>query len=182
MPAERFNLRLGLIGLGVLLAVGVGLWLPTWLGIESLRVDITRAEQRLGIARGRTDGLARLARQVDQLRTQVANNSRIIPEQAELASVLRKLSVQLDHHRLTGKGMSTGEPKPIEDCLGLPVGMTVAGDGRNVLAFIESVEQMPRMIQVDAYELDAGDEHRGRVEARIQLTAFYSPAEEASQG
>jgi len=183
MPADRFNFRIGLICLGVLLVVGVGLWLPTWLSIKDLRVDIAKAEERLGIARGRTDGLAKLAREVDQLRTQVSTNSRIIPEQAELANVLRKLSVQLDHHGLTGKGMSTGEPKPIEDCLGLPVGMTVVGAGRDVLAFIEAVERMPRMIQVDAFELDSGEKHNGQVEARVELTTFYSPAdEEGGQG
>ncbi len=178
MFANRLHLKIGLIVFVVIVLGGVGLWLPAWLNIKDMHGQIAKAEEQLGIARGRTDGLAQLAREVEQLRSQVATNNRIIPAQAELANVLRQLSVQLDEHGLTGKGMSTGEARPVADCQGLPVSLTVTGRGQDVLKFVQSVESLPRMIQVESLAMGTGKDQDGRVEADLELTTFFSSSEQ----
>ncbi len=175
MIDKSMRWQIGVAAGALSLLIVLGLCMPMWMGINTLRSEIDAAEERLGIARGRTDGLARLAREVNRLREEVAATSRVIPSEPDLAAVLRQLSVESQQQQLQPDGMSTGDPVHSDDWFAVPVGVVLTGQSRDVFAFIDQVEQMPRMIQVDAYTMVAEPEHNGRVEAALKLTTFYAP-------
>lgn len=185
MSSERKQLLPYAIASLLVVGVGLGLILPLYAKTRDVRSEIAQLEHDLGIQRGRTDGLSALAMQVADLREQAARNNKTIPSQIELANLLRELDDQIEAERLTSRGISTEQAVEQEETTRLPLELTLYGPAPAIFRFIDRVESMPRMIQVDELEIErdfAAENRRrsdaeikpGHVEARVRLNTFYS--------
>jgi len=149
MRVDKSQMRFGLIVAGLVVAYAAGLWWPQANAIKKFNGQIAEAEQQLGMTKGRTDGLAELATEVDDLRRMVETNNKEIPEHAELATVLRDISLQIESTNLAGQGISTKPTIEKPDYVALPVDLTFSGSSVSVFRFIDRVESMRRLTQVE---------------------------------
>lgn len=181
MRVSKSQLRFagGLLA-GATLFAAVGWW-PMVRDIRQIESQIAQAETDLGLTRGRTDGLAQLAMRVEDLRAQSAMNNKEIPQSAEMAGVLRQLSVQIEHASLTGQGISTLESRQREEVIELPVELTFSGQSQLVFGFVERIENMPRLIHVDSLRIARDATQKGQVNASVKLRTFFSPEQEANR-
>ena len=177
MSIDRSQLRFTLIVIGLVAAFGVGVWGPTYWQIRSVKQQIAHTESELGITRGRTDGLAMLAHEVDHLRQEASGDMKTIPTHANLADVLRELSTQIEAEKLTSQGISTPETVTTDDHTELPVQLTVKGSSHSVFALIGRVEDLPRLVQFDEVEIERDDKAPGQVRASLKLTTYYGTQE-----
>ena len=144
MRIDRLQLRTGLLILGLVAGYSAALWWPTHRQIQTLHTRINVAEQELGIVRDRTDGLAKLAEEVQKLRAEVKSSNKEIPEQGEMASMLRELSVQIENDNLAGQGINMLAAEAGDDYLTLPVELTFSGLSLDAFRFVNRLERMPR--------------------------------------
>ncbi len=180
MRIDRTQIRTGLIILGLVVVYAAAVWFPSHRRIQTLRGRIASAEQELGIARDRTDGLTRLAEQVHKLRAEVKSSNKQIPEQGEMASMLRELSVQIENENLAGQGINMLAAQAGDDYLTLPVELTFSGKSLDAFRFVNRLEGMPRLVQVESmtmrHEPNSGG---GRVKTSMRLNTFFCYTEDA---
>jgi len=170
----------------VIAGVGTGLIAPRWAAIRAVRAEISKLEADLGIQRGRTDGLSALAMRVETLRERVESHNKVVPERVELAQLLRELNRRIEAEDLTSQGISTGRMEAGVETTALPLELTLSGDGPAIFRFIDRVESMPRVIQIDFLELKRDFNARGRsgsddknrnnappVQGEVRMSAFY---------
>jgi len=177
MRVDKSQLRFGLIIAGLVAAYAVGLWWPQARRINKLHADIAEAETQLGLTRGRTDGLSQLADQVDDLRRQVETNNKEIPRHAELATVLRDISLQIESMDLTGQGISTQPTIERTDYVALPVDLTFSGSSVSAFRFIDRIESMRRLTQVESMEVRKMPDQPDQVQAMVKLKTYFSQSE-----
>lgn len=177
MRIDKMQMRTGMIIAGLAVAYAGLLWWPAHRHIRSLEAQITENEQALGIARDRTDGLAKLANEVNKLRAEVAGSNKEIPDQGEMAAMLRELSVQIENENLTGQGINMLAAKAGHDYLTQPVELTFSGRSLDAFRFVNRLENMPRLVQVESVAMRQESGTQGqRVKASMRLnTFFYTP-------
>jgi len=177
MRVDKSQIRFGLIIAGLVAVYAGGLWWPQTRQIKSLNAKIAQAERDLGMTRGRTDGLSKLAAEVDELRRQIATNNKRIPRHAELATVLREISLQIETMNLTGQGISTRPTIEKPDYVALPVDLTFTGSSVAAMRFIDRMESMPRLTQVESFEIRKDPDKPDRVQADVKLMTYFSQSE-----
>lgn len=177
MRIDHKQMRMSLIIVGLAVAYVGLLWWPVQNDIGALRAKIAKSEQELGIARDRTDGLAKLAEEVNRLRHEVAGSNKEVPAQSEMAAMLRELSVQIESENLTGQGINMLAAKAGEDYLTQPVELTFSGRSLDAFRFVNRLENMPRLVQVESVAMRQEPDSGGqRVKASLRLnTFFYTP-------
>lgn len=151
------------------------LWWPMVSSIKQVQAEIVQAEADLGLTRGRTDGLTQLAQRVDDLRAQAALNNKEIPDSAEMAAVLRQLSLQIERADLAGQGISTFDSEKRDEVIEVPVELTFSGRSPLVFSFVEQIEDMPRLVQVDSLQIATDPQDPRQVNARVRVRTFFSP-------
>jgi len=161
-------------------AVYAGLvWWPIVRDMKVLRKQIAQAQSDLGIARGRTDGLAKLAKRVDDLRARAALNNKVIPASSEMAAMLRRLSLEIEAAELTGQGMATLDTEHRRDVLERPVELTITGGSPAVFRFVQRVEDMRQLIHVDSVLIQRSAQTPNQVDAAVRIRTFFSNDQEA---
>ena len=177
MSIDRSQLRFTLNVIALIAVFVGGLWGPTFWQIRRIHQQIAKAESDLGIKRGRTDGLAILAHEVERLRRTIATNRKTIPVRSDLADVLRDLSTQIEAEKLTSKGISTPATVTAVDHTEMPVQLTVKGSSTAVFALVRRVENLPRLIQFDSLTVQRDEKSPGQVQASMKLTTYYGTQE-----
>jgi Tfp pilus assembly protein PilO len=174
MSTDRKQLLQYAIAVLVVGGIGLGLIMPLWHNTKQTRLEIGQLERDLGIKRGRTDGLSALAMEVDGLRSRIAANNKVIPPRIELAEVLRELSVQIESENLVSQGISTEAAVDGTDYTALPLELTLSGRAPAIFRFVDRIESMPRMIQVNSLDIETDKPTDQAVEAKVKLHTFYS--------
>jgi len=177
MQLDNRQLRFGLFIAGLVGVYVVGLWWPQQRSISARQSEIAEYEQQLGLTKGRTDGLTQLVGEVDDLRRLIATNNKEIPEHAELANVLREISLQIETMKLTGQGISTRPTVEMDDYVMLPVDLTFKGESTSVFRFIDRIESMRRLTQVESIEVLKSIDTPGEVQANVKLNTYFSQSE-----
>ena len=180
MRIDKIQLRTALVVVGLVIAYAGILWWPAHQDIKSLRASIKEAERELGIALDRTDDLARLTDEVQKLRDEVTSSNKEIPEQSEMASMLRELSVQIENENLAGQGINMLAAEAGTDYLTLPVELTFSGQSLDAFRFVNRLEKMPRLVQVESMTMrrEAGSKN-DRVKTSMRLNTFFCYVEES---
>jgi Tfp pilus assembly protein PilO len=181
MLVDREQLRATIVVVAIVLVFVVGLWAPLSNRAGELEAEILKLEGDLGVTRGRTDGLGELASEVDRLQAKVAETNKLIPQQGELAGLLRELSTQIETEALTDQNLATGSQQVSDEYATLPVELTFSGDSPAVFRFVRRVERMPRLVQVERLFIDRRDEAEGVVSAEMDLKTFFYTTEGAVQ-
>ena len=177
MQLSKSQMRWAIAFVVVTLVMTGGLWWPAQMRISKLKTQIVSAEEELGIVRGRTDGLAQLALEVEKLRIRSSSNNKQIIQQSELSDLLREFSLQIEAAEMTGQGISTGQTEVEEEWVALPVDMTFEGNSVNVFALIQQIESLPWMLRIEGMKIDRHKDHPDQVDASVYLTTYFRPEE-----
>ncbi len=180
MPINFAEWRRPLIVIAALVLLTVLAWWPVHQRTGALRGQIGQLEQDLALAENRAGRLTQLKGRVENLTVRLGGESRQVPPYRQLPEVLRELSLQIDNEQLTNQGMSTLNARHDRDYIALPVEMSFAGDGLSAFRFVNRLESMRQLVQIDTLSLKL---HEGREQANVQaslrLNLYFSPDGEA---
>lgn len=140
-------MKLGLGLLGVLAAGVGGLIAPSASAVRSADRAIAAAASELGQLPERP---AQLERQSQALAKAVAfekEHIKPIPQQGDIAGLVRGLSVYLDRLGVRSREIATGAPTRSGGLVSLPISLTMRGDFASAYAVLEHVDALPRLIR-----------------------------------
>ncbi|MBI1335681.1 MAG: type 4a pilus biogenesis protein PilO [Phycisphaera sp.] len=168
--------------LGVLVAMGCvfvfALWMPHHKRMEALRDRVVTAQRQMGVDRQSTAALVGLAQEVLDLKQQLGESSRFVPEGDDLADLLKQLSNDLESHNVFDREMQTRSAVNYANFSLIPVTLRFRGSFPAVYDFLDKIESMRRVVRVDRVQAEGrpgkGD---GLVDAQIELSAFFSSVE-----
>jgi type IV pilus assembly protein PilO len=181
LPAMQRNL----IG-GALVAIVLGLvvyfgYLPKAQRVDSLKADLAQINSEVTIYRAKVKKLDDLLAENKRLQERLAEQRRQLPEQNEVADLLRQVTeagagAGLEF-RLWRPGSPTANPSGLY--LELPVAVEVSGTYHQVGVFFEKVAQLDRIVNISDIEMQP--EKGGGLVATFTATAFAAlPPEQAA--
>ncbi len=174
MRIDRKQVRFGLIIVGVVSVFVVGLLGPLEYGMSRVREKIVEAEDELGIVKGHTDGLVKLAYEVDELREQVNRTNKVIPKTDKMPSMLSDVCVQIEHRNLDKQDMNTGTVTKTDEFVSMPIALKIDGSSGSVFEFIGRLEEMTNLVQITSVVMISNPGISDVVHAEVCMTAFFS--------
>jgi Tfp pilus assembly protein PilO len=182
MRINRSQVRLALVIVGLSLAFIFALWLPQQGRERRLQARIEAAQQQRVAERDHAADLANLSRTVAQLRTTVAQAPRSVPPQGEMAALLRQLTAEAGQDRLGQQEVGTQQVIVGTDFCLMPLNLSMKGSFPAVFAYLDRIESLPRIMQINRLDVSGNAaKPADPVAVRIELSAFFLPAEEAAQ-
>lgn len=140
-------------------------------------LDVRRAE--LAAIRGRIDKGMETARKLPEFRAQVGdleakldNLKAILPEEKDVAELLRRLQTLASQSNLTIKHFRPRAIAVKELHAEWPIELEVEGAYHNVGQFLDKVSKLPRIINVGTMELTAVPQARPGVTVKVTCTAM----------
>ncbi len=175
MRMDKAQLRTVLIIMGVVLAYVGLVWYPAFAERNSLLEQIAEADEKLGVARDRSDGLAKLKQEVAKLRAEKESTNKEIPSKDEMAELLHEISVQIESENLTGQGINMLTEESGEDYDTQPLELTFSGNALDAFRLIHRLESMPRLVQIDSVTIRREHRSEGQnVNTSMRLNAYLS--------
>ena len=158
LNALPWRAQLGLVA--VLSAVGVGVfWYlyadPYQTELNSRRAELskTRAEMERGQKVARR--LPEFRKGVDTLEAQLAGLRMQLPEEQDVADLLRRVQAMATESRLTIRGFTPQAVTRKELHAEWPIGLALEGTYHDVGAFLERVSKFPRIINVGNIKIES---------------------------
>ncbi len=166
---------------GILVAAFVvGLWLPHRLQERRLHQQIKAAQKQLGFDRASSQGLGKLARDVIALREVTDQSQKYVPQETELAPLLRQLSTNLQTLDTSDQVMETETSTTGQDYSVIPVTLKFKGSFPSAFGFIKNIESMRRLVRITRLYARSDASKPGEpLTVEIQICAFSSSSEEA---
>jgi Tfp pilus assembly protein PilO len=172
-----------LIGAAAVIAalhIGLVIW-PVYKQTRSLNSQAAGVEAELSGSRGQAAELTALSRDVKRIAAEMADGVKKVPQEGEMAQMIRELSNRLAAQHLSDPTIGTQTTLPGPNYNTVPIIVGFHGDGVSAFRFINDVESLPRVVQVKRIHLLRSEKLPGQVEAEIELNTFYSPAPEPAQ-
>lgn len=169
--------------LGVLLlAFGIGIYLPAYYQRSKIHERIDAAKAELGIDPAALAGLNRYHTRVIALREEVSGAQRYVPQVEEIASVLRGLTQSLDAHDTAQPEVLTGAARRFADYSVVPVSLRFEAPFPAAFGVLDRIESMPRLIRIDELHFQA-DARRldAPMSVQLELSTFFSTGAERSK-
>ncbi|MBI1367440.1 MAG: type 4a pilus biogenesis protein PilO [Planctomycetes bacterium] len=169
------------IGMVTLIAAFVGLgWYPLRRDIQRLRAQIAQTQQSILGAEGKADDLTELDRTVKQIRQEIASTSKVIPEQGELANLIRELSTTMEASHLTDPSIATDATVLGANYATMPIRVSFKGKSADAFDFIRKIDHMSRLVQVTNLDFH-GQNGEGLINAEMKLNTYFYTTQEGSR-
>jgi type IV pilus assembly protein PilO len=130
--------------------------------VSAAKADIDRRAARLTTLRAEIDNGVRTARQLPQFQSQVADLERrldslraVLPEQKDVADILRRVQGLATQSSLTIQRFTPQAPKQQALYQELPFKIVVEGRYHDLGAFFDRVSKFPRIINISEIAIDA---------------------------
>ncbi|TVQ77859.1 MAG: hypothetical protein EA380_06785 [Phycisphaeraceae bacterium] len=170
------------VGLGILVCVGVGglLW-PSWSSGRVLRGEIGQLEQELSKPKSDPEMIERLSQELAGLNALRDQRMTPIPEERDVAGLMRELSAMLDELGLLEREITTGSPQVHDEASVMPMTVVLSGAYPSVAEAVIRIESLPRLVRVQRLRLAlertrSGAVNRsGIVRADIRIEVFFEP-------
>lgn len=163
---------------GVLLAFGLGVWLPETRKQAEYRERIDAAQETLGPNFNQPAALASRVQEVEALEEHVGSSRRIIAAQPDVADLLRSLSEAGRDLDIRDQDLNTQPDRHHKHCSEIPVELGFSGSFNAIYSLLEKVETMPRLVRADALSLrlPGRDDPTAspQIRATLRLTGFYT--------
>jgi len=161
-------------------AFGVGIWWPAHQQRRALQRRVDQAKGKLQQAR-QSPSLERWSKTVASLETRVSGSRQRLPSKDELAQVLRGLSRVLNERGVRTPTVATAEAKRFGEFGVTPITVKFQGSFSDAHVVVQRIEKMPRLIQVDHFEVRRGEVTTQRpLDVHLKLSAFFSQKEPGS--
>jgi Tfp pilus assembly protein PilO len=174
-PDKVIRRRLALLG-AVTLLLGAAIWLPEHLARGELRHSIEKDRYALGINPGVATGLGQWYEQVVALRSEISGAQQYVPEEDELADVLRGVTEALRRDGVSDPELVT---RPVEHYVNysvIPAGVQVTATFPSMFEVLSELERMPRLIRIDRLEMELSRDDPRQLEVALDLSTFFSKA------
>jgi type IV pilus assembly protein PilO len=147
---------------------------PAQASIDTRRAEL--ATVRADITRGLTTArrLPEFRRQVGDLQAQLERLRPVLPEEKDVADLLRRIQAMATQSNLQIRGF---KPQPVATrtmYAEWPIGLELDGTYHNLGSFLERVSKFPRIINITGIHIKAKDSGGGNqtVEAECTATTF----------
>lgn len=165
---------------GVLAFGGIVVW-PAVRESRQMHSQIVQAQQQLLSTQAQTSGLAALVTTVKQIRMEINTNNKRIPNQGEVAELLRELTTELQRQQLIDPAITSQPILPGPSYVRLPIQIAVKGPALGAFGFINRVEAMTRLVQLQRLHLQTSEKHPDQIEAEMDLHTFtYTSSQESA--
>jgi Tfp pilus assembly protein PilO len=172
------------IGLGVMMLGGlVLLVMPAHQSRQHLRDEIVALEEELSKPNSSPELIARLEDQLGRLEALRDQRMKPIPDDRDVAGLVRDLSEMLDDLRLTEREITTGASKDLDEATSMPMSVMLRGPFPAIAEAVERIESLERLVRVQRLRVTAGRSGKGTVDrggsvrADIMIEVFYDPRE-----
>ena len=132
--------------------------------LATLRADIDR-----GLATARR--LPEFRREVADLQVQLDRLRAVLPEERDVADLLRRVQAMATQSNLTILGFTPQAVATRELHAEWPIGLQLEGTYHDLGGFLERISKFPRIINVNAFTIEARDDATDAATIRAECTA-----------
>ena len=179
----------GQVGAFVALAgAGVGVFWnmyaqPAQARIEERRGELGKLQEEIKRGQEAARQLPEFRREVTTLQAQLDQLKVILPEERDVADLLRRVQALATESNLTILGFTPRAIATRELHAEWPIGLQIEGTYHDLGMFLERISKFPRIINVSTITINAKDENAGPATITAQATAttfvLIDPAAEA---
>lgn len=179
MQIDRMQARFLLVVLGlVILFVAGSIW-PEYRRQQLVKTRISTTQARLQEDRIGIGDLPALAQEVGAMERQLAGSPRRVPEDNDVAELLRQLCTLMNEHSLTDQQIVTQPIQNGREYSLMPLRLEFRGQYPEVFGFLHRMEAMTRMVRVTRVDLSRDrSEEQPLVEVMMELSAVFAPPRE----
>src|SRR5262245_65516707 len=123
--------------------------------IDSRNAELATINQTIERGLATAKRLPEFRREVEQLEAQLDRLRQVLPEEQDVADLLRRVQAMATQSNLTIRGF---QPEPVtkrELHAEWPIGLKLEGNYHDIGAFLERVSKFPRIINVGAIHIMA---------------------------
>ena len=152
----------GQIGIFVLLSLGgaFAFWTyyakPTQQGIDAKRQQVTQVQGEVARAMATARRLPEFRRETAHLEAQLAALRTVLPEEKDVADLLRRIQGMATQSNLSIRGFIPRAVTTRQLYAEWPIGLQLEGTYHNLGRFLERVSKFPRIINVTAINIKSG--------------------------
>ena len=189
------NTRHLALGVAATLAVAAAasalfIW-PNYREARAVRLQVAELQGRVSALGSRTKAVERLAEDLHAARMRVQHDLKVIPETADIAGLIRKLSDTIDAVNVVEQTFTAGTPGEAiiggdSPAMMMPVTADMRATFESVLALIRKAETMGRLVRVSSVRLLCKREEQKTdvplLHASVGLEVVYEPADTVEEG
>jgi len=154
-----------------------GVWYPLRSKQQSLRNEIAALDEANRNDRTATVGLTALGKEIVELQRIVDSMDKAVPDETDLASLLRQWSTELEAQQVDNKDIQTQPIVQGAEYNLIPIDMRFRGSFMSAFRFLRYVENMNRLIRISEFEAHGKpDRPQEPLTIRIKLATFTMPA------
>lgn len=186
------HLATGIAAVGATAALASFLFIiPNYREARDVRTQVADLQSRVGLLSTRTEAVDRLAEELRVATAHAASELKSIPETADIAGLIRKLSDHIDGVNVAEQTFTAGTPAEAivggeSTAMVMPLTAEMKATFESVIALIDKAESMSRLVRVCSVRLVCKrDEQKADVpliQAGIGLEAIYDPQEPTHEG
>ncbi len=158
MPTDkRMAIGMSVIG-AVVIGASVLFIIPNYREARRLKRQIADLQTRTGTLIYRAEAVDRLAQDVRLAREHAASDLKSIPETADVAGLIRKLSLPLDGVNVVEQEFTAGTPAEAivggeQTAMAMPLAADMNATFESIMAVIDQAESMSRLVRVSSLRL-----------------------------
>jgi len=175
-----------LLGLGWCAIVGmtVGLFvMPSLQREQELKAEISELQSELAQPSSGPELIAQLEDSLETLRSFGDGRMTDIPEDSDIAGLMRSLTRILADYGLSQHDLTTRPEKTLRYASAKPVSISLSGPFQAIYQAVQRIESLPRLVRIERFRLSRPPFTRGTldrsgvVDAEIWIDAFYAPVD-----
>jgi hypothetical protein len=181
---DRFHeIKPWVIAGAVLGGLFIGVWYPYHHLRSQMQRQIDEARVELGLSLDGSDDWTTLPTHVAMLRERTRGAQKYVPQQDEIAEVLRGLTTSLDAHGVTRPEVTTKKAKHFADYSVIPVSVQFTAQFPETFGVLKRLESLPRLIRIERLELESNARERwAPLTVGLELSTFFSQADDGGDG
>jgi type IV pilus assembly protein PilO len=144
---------------------------PMEASIATRRVELSKLQSDVSRAEATARRLPQFRRDVATLRAQLDQLRAVLPEEQDVADLLRRVQGMATQSNLTIRGFTPHAVAKKQMHMEWPIGLQLEGRYHDLGAFLERVSKFPRIINVSDLRIKALDRQTGAATISAECTA-----------
>ncbi len=183
MGVSKADIVLG-AGWLAIVAATVGVFvMPSMHRERELKSEVSALESELAQPSSGPELIAQLQANLDTLQSFGDGRMTDIPEESDIAGLMRSLTDILSQFQLPQHDLTTRPEKALQYASAKPVSISLTGPFTSIYQAVNQIESLPRLVRVERFRLTRPPFTRGTldrsgvVDAEIWIDAFYAPVD-----
>ena len=186
MPTPKHMVTAVLAVLATVALAALLFIMPNYREARDVRAQVADLQSRVGLLSSRAQAVDRLAQELRDATAHAASELKTIPETADIAGLIRKLSDHIDGVNVAQQTFMAGTPAPAivggdSSAMCMPLAADMLATFEAVADLVREAESMSRLVRVSSVHLqsqrDDPKADGSLIDAKIALEAIYDPQE-----